>query len=77
MLFGRAYSGDTPCYGCADRTAECHATCERYREFSEKCEEARQERHRQESARHAQMDMIMERVDRSYRRKRRNRGGNK
>lgn len=22
-----------PCYGCNDRTAECHPTCERYKEY--------------------------------------------
>lgn len=23
----------TPCYGCNDRTEDCHCTCERYKEY--------------------------------------------
>lgn len=25
----------SPCYGCKERTAECHSTCERYLEYEE------------------------------------------
>ena len=28
-------SGITPCYGCEDRTAVCHAKCEMYKAWSE------------------------------------------
>ena len=28
-------AGMTPCYGCDDRSAECHAKCERYKTWDE------------------------------------------
>ncbi len=33
-----------PCYGCTERTAECHADCEKYSEYSRNCEELRQKK---------------------------------
>lgn len=34
----------SPCYGCTDRSAECHSTCERYKVYTAKVEEVRAER---------------------------------
>jgi hypothetical protein len=35
---------DIPCYGCKDRTAECHATCDKYKEFRLKRQEMLKEK---------------------------------
>ena len=29
----------SPCKGCEDRSAECHATCKRYAEYRAQCDE--------------------------------------
>jgi hypothetical protein len=33
-----------PCYGCSERSAECHAVCEAYRIYAEENARAREER---------------------------------
>ncbi len=35
---------NNPCYGCTERTAECHAVCERYKVYSDNCEKLRQKK---------------------------------
>lgn len=34
----------SPCYGCTERSAECHSTCDRYKAYTDKCAEVRAER---------------------------------
>lgn len=33
-----------PCYGCKDRSAECHANCDKYQTYAEEQEKYRNER---------------------------------
>lgn len=41
----------SPCKGCKERTAKCHADCEKYFAFREYCEQKRKERDRDSNVR--------------------------
>ncbi len=49
-----------PCYGCADRSAECHPQCERYKAFLADVAKARERRKAYE-------DSLYTEIDRQYR----------
>lgn len=34
----------SPCYGCTERHATCHAECKKYQEYSEECSRIRAKR---------------------------------
>jgi len=55
-----------PCYGCADRSAECHAQCERYKAFLEDVARARERRKAYE-------DSLYTEIDRQHRKQKRRR----
>ena len=40
------HRSNTPCFQCAERSAECHSTCSRYKEYAEKQEQIRQNRYK-------------------------------
>ena len=43
--FGHVGRTKSPCYGCKDRTAECHASCGKYKEFERIHDRERSEVH--------------------------------
>ena len=39
---------NSPCYGCQERSAECHPACERYKKFTEIHDKERAEIHKKQ-----------------------------
>lgn len=37
----------SPCKGCTERSAECHAICEKYLKFRKECDRLRDDRNKQ------------------------------
>ncbi len=59
----------SPCKGCEDRYAECHAHCEKWAEYEEKRNEMYKERRTEAEREQIMYDIEMKRID-TYRKQR-------